>query len=142
MNDVVKVLVEYNLPREVAERIDLEARRMHFRESKIDPFEEISQFVLNVRILPNYCYVATPPLIHSNYVYMVHIHSIKNGQDTSDSYMYVLCECITDECRRLIKSSMELEGKCYLCRQPLTAGNMRYNNWQAYENRRGYHLTC
>ena len=52
MNDVVKTLMEYNLPREVAEKIDLEARHMHFKESKIDTFEKTSEYALKVRIKP------------------------------------------------------------------------------------------
>lgn len=50
MSEVIKVLMEYDLPREVASIISRDAGRMYFKETRIQPFENISKFAMDVRI--------------------------------------------------------------------------------------------
>lgn len=151
MNEVIKVLMEYNLPREVAEKIDIEARRMHFRE-RIDAFEETIYFALCARIDPSSCFILSKSLSYNQSTYIACMHSIKYSKKLSDYYTSMSRLAITaielyghdggyNYCM-LVQRVMNTEDKCYTCRLPLTAGNIVYNNWHAYEDRRGYHLTC
>jgi hypothetical protein len=52
MNETVRVLMEYNFPREVAEKIYWMSSRGQFRANRILPFESVSEFAIGVRINP------------------------------------------------------------------------------------------
>jgi hypothetical protein len=47
-----ELLMSMGLPREVADRIHTEAKRAHFRETRVIPFEDVSEFAIGVRCNP------------------------------------------------------------------------------------------
>ncbi len=54
-----RIAKQYNLPREIVDKIDREARRAAFREERIEPFRKVSIYARNIRINPDK-YLARP----------------------------------------------------------------------------------
>lgn len=166
MNDVVKVLMEYGLIREVAERIDIEARRTHFKETKIEPFEKASTFALDVRIDPEK-YAIKWYLINSRLptrneqlscIVKTHRSTERNTQMCySDRYRHLVrfeeaarerlgydssYDSSYDRYVSKTMNALYYEGRCHYCKEELQIDNSACNNWQHYEDREWYHLTC
>jgi len=102
MNEVVKLLMEYNLPRDVAEKIDMIARQIQFKE-RVIALEQAGKFALNVRVNPNCNYPKHGDDTRTHFIYHCFARSMGERADyTRESIMSYMRAFIGPFRRRLM----------------------------------------
>lgn len=163
MSEVVNILMEYGLIRDIAEKIE-QINKDAFKRDYILPFEEASKFALGVRISPHryikkwdgtYQPHKLPSELFAKLVYKYKCGrqlQSDNPHNNSDEYVQTF-NCYTPAWERFdkkrgdiyiakLRSALMNEGRCFYCKKPLQVDTSVYNNWQSYEDRRGYHKAC
>lgn len=163
MSEVVNILMEYGLIRDIAEKIE-QINKDAFKRDYILPFKKASKFALDVRISPNSYIIPwdgtyrPSRLPNELFAILVRIYKYGRNRCPNNPHDYYEEYTSTFSAHRnawerfdrgwsniyiaKLRSAMMNEGQCFYCKKPLEVDTSVYNNWQSYEDRRGYHKAC